>query len=314
MTTASPLEPERGSPAARAPRVPEPLAVNAGFAGPVDVTRDAAWLARLATSPIARATRNRGGATVTLRLTFTDGARAVFKPEQTHSAGNYRAEIAAYHLDRLLGFGRTAPVAGRRVAREWLRASLAASGADAAWLERFDREVVARDGLVAGAVVAWHEGRLVPVEPPRGWTESVPDELRARVPEWSDLTVFDYLIDNPDRQSGGNVLALGRAGGLIFLDNAAGFTDARARAGFSLEKRLAPLCWFRPETVAALRHSPALGGALERSLASDALAPVLAERHYAALDTRAARVLAHVDECAARGALEPPLTAPAASR
>ncbi len=274
---------------------PRPGPVDAGFAGPVDPALDGAWLARLASAAIDGVKRNKGGATITIRFQFKDGRRAVFKPEQTHSAGNYRAEIAAYHLDRLLGFGRTAAVAGRRVGLAWLRQSLAASGADAAWLARFDKEVRAHDGRVAGAVVAWHSGRLVPIEPPHGWTTSD----NPRVPEWSDMVVFDFLIDNTDRYSGGNVLSLGKGGRLIFLDNAAGFTDARMKAGWSLGKMLAPLCRFRRKTIAALRAAAHLGARLEASLARDPLAPVLAKGHFAALDARVAKLLAHVDACIA---------------
>lgn len=265
----------------------------------MDASLDGAWLARLASAPVVEAKPNHGGATITIRFRFADGQRAVFKPEQTHSAGNYRAEIAAYHLDRLLGFDRTAAVAGRSVGLEWLRQSLAASGADAAWLARFDKEVRVHDGRVAGAVIAWHAGRLVPVDPPQGWTTSVPDALQARVPEWSDMVVFDFLIDNTDRGSGGNVLSLGKGGKLIFLDNAAGFADARMKAGWSLGKMIAPLCRFRRATAAALRATPDLGARLEASLARDPLAPVLAKGHFAALDARVQKLLAHVDACIA---------------
>lgn len=274
---------------------PRPGKIDAGLAGPVDPEGDGAWLARLASAPIAQAKRNRGGATITVRLRFADGQRAVFKPEQTHSAGNFRAEIAAYHLDRLLGFGRTAPVAGRRVGLAWLRQSLVASGADAAWMARFDKEVRAHDGRVAGAVIGWRAGRLVPIDPPRGWTTSD----NPRVPAWSDMVVFDFLIDNTDRYSGGNVLSLGKGGKLIFLDNAAGFADARMKAGYALGKMLGPLCRFRRATIAALRANAQLGEALEASLAKDPLAPVLDERHFAALDARVAKLLAHVDGCIA---------------
>lgn len=242
-------------------------------------------------------------------MRFADGSRAVFKPEQKHSASNFRGEIAAYHLDRIVGFARTAVVVGRSVGYPHLLEHLEASGADASFIERVRAEVPARDGRVPGCMIAWHAGKLVSVEPPKGWTEGlrskepVKEELAKRLPEWSDLVVFDFLIDNTDRWSGGNVLSLG-GGPLIFLDNAAAFAPWRASRGENTMSRLEPICRFRRATVDALRavgpgaaEDARLGATLERSLAGDPLAPVLGQGSFRALDARVERLLAHVDGC-----------------
>lgn len=305
-------------PPERAPPVPTSLlgalprpggAEHAGFAGPVDASRDKQWLERLASAPITELTRNPGGATITIRVRFSDGTRAVWKPEQKHSASNFRAEIAAYHLDRIVGFSRTAAVVGRSLGYPHVLEHLEASNADPEFIERFRAEVPARDGRVAGAMIAWHAGKLVSAEPPKGWTEGlrskepVREELAKRMPEWSDLIVFDFLIDNTDRWSGGNVLSLG-GGGLIFLDNAAAFAPWRASRGETNQSRLEPVCRFRRATVEALRAlGPAaapearLGARLERSLAGDPLAPVLGKAQLRAVDTRVERLLEHVERC-----------------
>lgn len=280
-------------------------------AGPVDPARDPDWVRRLASVPVSEYRPNRGGATLTIRARFADGERALFKAEQTHSASNFRAEIAAYHLDRLLGFARTAVVVGRTVPRAHLRQHLLAVGADAKWLARFDDEVRG-DVRVHGAMIAWHSGGLGKADPPRGWeryasgAEPAPPQLESRLLEWSDMVVFDYLVDNPDRWSGGNILTLGKGGPLIFLDNAAGFVDWRMQAGATTAKTLAKVCRFRATTIARLRalgpdapEAQRLGRQLRRSLARDPLAPVLAEGHYAAVDRRVAQLLAHIDRCAA---------------
>jgi glycosaminoglycan xylosylkinase len=304
-------EPERppAPPTALLAAPPAPDAnENAGFRGPVAPSKDGAWLARLASAPIVEIVKNPGGATLTLRVRFADGERAVFKPDQSHSASNYRSEIAAYHVDRLLGFGRTAAVVGRTIGYGHLRDHLEHQVVDADYLARFTREVKSKNGRVAGAMIAWHSGRLSDASPPPDWRaglrkkDAPPPEVAARLGEWTDLEVFDLLIDNTDRWSGGNVLALGQGGPLIFLDNAAGFASYRASRGESLLSRLEPICRFRRATRDALRavgpDAPRrLGEALRRSLAKDPLAPVLGERHFAAIDERVAKLLTHIDAC-----------------
>ena len=191
-----------------------------------------------------------------------------------------------------------------------MRQHLLHSEADPEFLERFDREVVAHEGRVACALVAWHPGRLVSAEPPRDWMKSLrsreppPAELLPRLPEWSDMMVFDFLIDNTDRWSGGNVLSLGAGGPLIFLDNAAGFAPRRAAKNEMLSAKLAPLCRFRRATVSALGEvgpdsDRRLGAALGRSLARDPLAPVLSARQLDAVDVRLRELLRHIEGCRA---------------
>jgi len=278
----------------------------------VDPGKDRAWLTSLSSAPITQVERNPGGATITLRIRLGDGRRAVLKPEQKHSASNLRSEIAAYHVDRILGFGRTAVVVGRNVSLEYLRQHLLHAETDAAFMKRFDEEVVARDGLVATAVIAWHAGRLANAQPPKEWTKGlrladpVAEELVGRLPEWSDMMVFDFLIDNTDRWSGGNVLSLGAGGPLIFLDNAAGFAPWRIARNETLASRLEPICRFRRATIDALQSvgptveaDRRLGALLRRSLSRDPLAPVLGERQYSALDARVEQLLQHVARCKA---------------
>ncbi|MBI3200459.1 MAG: hypothetical protein HYZ29_02880 [Myxococcales bacterium] len=303
--------PERppAAPTALLAGLPRPAGAHAGFAGPVDPGKDKQWLERLASAPITEITRNPGGATITLRVRFGDGSRAVFKPEQKHSASNFRGEIAAYHLDRIVGFSRTAAVVGRAIGYPHLVEQLEASDADGKFVERLREEVPARDGRVAGAMIAWHAGRLVSAEPPKGWTDGLrskeppSEELAKRLPEWSDLVVFDFLIDNTDRWSGGNVLSLG-GGPLIFLDNASSFAPWRASRGETTMARLSPICRFRRATVTALRAlGPAaapdarLGVRLSSTLAADPLAPVLSKGQIAGVDARVAQFLEHVTRC-----------------
>jgi hypothetical protein len=293
-------------PSALVAEPPEPHGrPHAGFRGPVERADDGAWLARLASGPIASVRHNGGGTSLTLRVTFHDGRRAVFKPAQRLPSSNHRAEIAAYHVDRTLGFGRTAPVAGRRISIAYLESELAS---DAPALERLRSEVSSQGGLVEGAMIAWHSSPLVLADVPTGFRADLratahtgPGRTR-ELAALSDLLVFDFLIDNTDRFSGGNVLASGKKDGpLVFLDNASAFLPGRARAGATLARTLDGVCRFPPATLAALAAltPPTLSTTLGASLARDPLAPVLDPKTLGAIDARVTALLAHVAACRA---------------
>ncbi|MCA9640957.1 MAG: hypothetical protein H6718_24570 [Polyangiaceae bacterium] len=286
-----------------------PHAIKGDARGPIDVAEDAAWLRRMSYASITKATQNKGGSTVTIRLYFEDGYRAVLKADQKKSATNFKSEIVAYHLDRLLGCARTAPVVGRQLPRSALRRLLVASKADSQFIERFDSELnEAEPGMLRGAVIAWHTKRLYSLDVPRGWPkwslEKIPTAIEPQIPALQELSAFDYLLDNTDRWSGGNTLLLGQAGPLIFLDNGAGFADWRMQRKLALDGDLEHLCEFPPGLIKNLRAlgprvPPAqrLGQRLARSLAKDPLAPVLSTEHLSALDWRLERLLAHIDSC-----------------
>ncbi len=296
---------------------------DVGFLG----ASDAAFRRSLAEEPIATVAKGRGGRSLGFVVTLRDGTRGYFKPEQSFSAAHWWSEVAAYYVDRALGFGRVPPLVGRRFRWEELRA---AAGGD-----RRVREVtVAPDGTVRGAFVGWVDGGLEPLALPRGWERWVrvrgapietpyqrPADYRAmlagsrdpslevldarrppagarpeppgRAAELSDLVVFDFLIQNVDRWGGGftNVRTRGADGPLVFLDNGAGFwPEARLPL---LDARLAHLERFRRRTVDALARFDVR--ALEARLATDPLAPVLDADQLDHLAARVAAVLAHVE-------------------
>src|SRR5690606_35380333 len=111
---------------------------------------------------VVSAERGRGGRSLGFRLTFADGSRGYFKPDQEVNGMSWNAEIAAYHLDPELGLGRVAPVVSRRVPWSALRE---AAGRD----YRVEELHVAEDGSLTGAVIYWVPDRLSPVRLPDGW-------------------------------------------------------------------------------------------------------------------------------------------------
>lgn len=287
---------------------------------------DAAQRLALATEPIATVEKGRGGRSLAFKITLRDGTRGYFKPEQSFSAAHWWSEVAAYYLDRELGFGRVPALVGRRFRWAELRA---AAGGDA----RVRELAIASDGTVRGAFVHWVEGGLEPLPLPRGWERWVrvrgatletpyqrPADYRAilggsrdpalevldprrpraadppdppeRAGELSDLVVFDYLVQNVDRWGGGftNVRTRGVGGPLVFLDNGAGFwPEARLPL---MEARLEHLERFRRGTVAALERFDLR--AFAKRLGTDPLAPVLEEALLEGLSARVRAVLAHV--------------------
>ena len=286
--------------------------VGAGFLGPVDPKLDAEWITRMASAEIAEITPNKGGGSVSMRVKFKDGKKAALKAEQTGHPTDPRSEIAAYHLDRLLGFGRTAPVVGRRFDMAKIRAALVASKAEPAFLDRLEKLVV-RDGHLDAALIAWHTAPLVEEEVAPAWIAPLADkdpvekDMLPKLKDWSDLVVFDFLVDNPDRYSGGNILRLDKGGPIVFLDQGAAFGRGRLQAKQTTMDRLQKVCRFRRETLSALKKvgsaagkDGSLGALLAKSLAKDPLSPVLDEAQIRGVDERVKMLEAHVKACSAK--------------
>jgi hypothetical protein len=299
----------------------------AAFLGQPDADR----IEALRTAEISEVTKGRGGRSLAFRITLADGTRGYFKPKQTFSAAHWYSEVAAYYLDRALGFGRVPPTTGRTF--QWSELQ-AAAGSD----DRVSELGIAPDGTVKGAFIWWIPEPLKRVRMGRKWERWVriqkslpvtpyqrPVDYRAdlnrrpgvreatdpsrpiaqapdieeRPAELSDLMVFDYLTQNVDRWGGDftNVRSRGPSGPLIYIDNGAGFWLGEQRLGL-MEARLKALQRFRRSTIEAVRKLD-----IERfsaRLREDPLAPVLNEKQLDGLAQRRGAVLRHVDAMVAR--------------
>lgn len=282
----------------------------------------------LALSPIAEVERGGGGRSVGFKITLEDGTSGYYKPEQSFSAAHWYSEVAAYYLDRTLGFGRVAPVIGRRFAWKALRP---AAGND----PRVSEVTVGEDGTVRGAFVWWVPEGLNGLPLGIGWEkwirvdgemdispfqrvssylkarsaseeelvaarEKMPPRKHADEPdkpdrpaELSDMIIFDYLISNLDRWGGSfvNVRTRGFLGPLLFFDNGAGFWPGQQRFTV-LDRRLASLQRFRRSTIDALKSFDM--DDFRRRLAQDPLDPVLGEPQIEGVAARRALVLEHI--------------------
>lgn len=176
-------------------------------------------LAALRNGPAGGRLRNYGNTSVNIRVDFPGPIDGSFKPSERLHEEHWRAEIAAFRLNQLLGMERVPPSVFRRVPQE----ELPNGGNYGVYFER---------GTAFGAMIYW-----VPVLRPSGvgspesltyWSArlqagtALADGERHRAEEVSSLIVFDFLIANWDRWNGLNTLEDGD-GHLVYRDNNAGF-------------------------------------------------------------------------------------------
>jgi len=193
---------------------------------------DEEWLRQIQRGEVVSVSFNRGGSSVSLRLTFKDGSMAAFKPDQHHEQTVPRFEIAAYRLNRLLGMSRVPPATWRRFSRAELLERLDAKSrvARGRLLEEVQWD---KDGTVAGEVSVWIPViRALPLETlefRRKWVRWLAPYDRLWQEEYSlagqisNMILFDFLLNNPDRFTGSNTQSDERMKRLYFMDNTYAF-------------------------------------------------------------------------------------------
>ncbi len=210
---------------------PEPL-VTDDSAGTFLGMSDELLLARVRSQRIVRVRLNKGGSSLSFRFDFADGSRAAFKPAQTNLRTIPRKEVAAYRLNRLLGLTAVPPAVPRLVSRDELFSNFPAQATQS--LARIRAETLFDPlGKTAGVVMYWipeikesgfdtREG----IEQGTQWLSQgfplAPDR-RAMAEQLSNLAVFDFLVSNPDRYSGGNMKMSPDGTRLYFMDNTMAF-------------------------------------------------------------------------------------------
>jgi hypothetical protein len=270
---------------------------------------DQALLEPLRNAALRKAKFNRGGSSVSLRVDFTSGGRASFKPDQTNLQSVPRKEVAAYRIDRMIGLSHVAPVLAGAIPRQDVVAAM--EPAARALLPRFNAEVIATsDGLVTGSLAWWipeiSNCRIdgFPVDSTDGvvvWKRyltighPLPAAVRPMAEQISAMVLFDLLINNFDRWSGSNVKCSPDMRRLYFMDNALSFGvdpqgQLRARLYFKRVQR------FSRSLVDAVRR-------LDRVEITDVMntdtgpwPSLLTEAEIDAMMKRRDHLLAYIDE------------------
>lgn len=261
-------------------RPPEPTLAH-HTAGTFLGMADELLLDRARSAAIVRAKLNRGGSSLSFRLDLADGSRVAFKPAQTNLQTIPRKEVAAYRINRLLGLNAVPPACSRRVARDDLLAALHPDSRPS--LPRIQAETIFDPQALTSGQVSYWIPQLAEsgLDTPQGLADTqrwlsldgeLPPEKEALAAQLSNLAVFDFLIDNPDRYSGGNMKMSPDGERLYFMDNTmAFFLDP---AGHETN---------RSALLRTQRFSRALVEALDR-LTFDAIRDALAEDGTAPLD------------------------------
>jgi hypothetical protein len=193
---------------------------------------DELLLDRIRTQSVTRLKLNHGGSSLSFRVDFADGSRAAWKPAQTNTQTIPRKEVAAYRLNRLLGLNAVPPAAVRAISRDDLLGLLHPDSMGA--LPRIRAEtIIGPNGWVSGAASYWipvikdsqfdtPDGHLQVA----GWLtqgQPIPFQHRSFAAQVAVLVVFDFLIANPDRYSGGNMKTSSDGSQLFFMDNTMSF-------------------------------------------------------------------------------------------
>ncbi len=272
-----------------------------------DGLADERLLAPLRDSEIKRVRFNHGGSSISLRIEFENGALAAFKPTQSNWQTVPRKEVAAFRINRLLGLSSVPPAIGRMFRREDILAAV--EPAFAYTLPRLRAEIIHHDGWVAGelswwipeiahatvdgynidsvdGVVTWK--RYLTVKQP------IPYQERLIVAQISDMVLFDFVINNLDRWSGGNARTSPDGRTLYFMDNTLSF-GSHAQGHEKSRRYLQRVQKFSRTLVDTVRNLDA--EELRTVLAEDTgpFDELLSEREIKALISRRDYAIAYID-------------------
>jgi hypothetical protein len=193
---------------------------------------DELLLERMHAAEIKQAKLNKGGSSISFRLDFADGSRAAFKPEQINPQTVPRKEVAAYRINRWLGFNAVPPATMRTFHHDDLVGRLPP---DALFLsKRIEAETTFdAEGFTRGEVSYWvpiiADSHLDTLDNVLAWWrwmtvgEEIPADKMDMMQQLSSLLVFDMLTNNSDRFSGGNLMTSKDGRLLFWMDNTFGF-------------------------------------------------------------------------------------------
>ncbi|MFW2390504.1 MAG: hypothetical protein ACN4G0_19365 [Polyangiales bacterium] len=173
-----------------------------------DVEQDE--ILELISTAASRSFKPVGHSSVVLRMRTVARVTVAMRVRTREIQDGYRYEVAAYRIARLLGLDNVPPAIFRRVT--WNEISRRFHD------DMLDRRASLRrkvlwddDGSAPGAAVYWVKGmRSAGLESRAGWRSwvrdgEIPEGRAALAQDLSTMAVFDLLIGNWDRFSGGNL-------------------------------------------------------------------------------------------------------------
>lgn len=202
-------------------------------------------LTALQTAPILQIIPSRtAGRTVKATLHLAGEWRAFFKPlHRDVIFARPKAEVGAYRLNRLLGRNYVPPAVIRDIDAQLLRRAFERDGTPER-VKQLDRQLEKGAAEIRGALLVWVDDADV-WDPPAELLAAmeavdVPLPEPWAVPAWdlSWMFMLDFLTNNYDRFTGGNILRRRADGRLVFIDNGAGFGGDKP---WKAEKRRATL-------------------------------------------------------------------------
>ena len=244
-----------------------------------------------------------GNTSAVFRMRLSPPPKAAYKPRTRELRHGYQAEIAAYRIARLLDFDNVPPAISKRAGRVQMK-------------QKFHPEQLSKwprsrrailwddDGTVPGAAIYWipklreleldkQQKRWLPWLSQQG---TVPDARENLTRDLSNVIVFDHVIANWDRYSGGNMKGHPSGERLFIRDHDRAFgTPVSPKIQARLKSRLIQVQRFSRSTVerlAALDERT-----LRAELAKDpshAKTPLLTDLQIAVVLERRATVLSHV--------------------
>ncbi len=176
-----------------------------------------------------------GTSSVVFRVYTVGEHTFAFKPPSRGRSRAPSAEVAAYRLGRLLGYDNVLPATLRAIPRPAIRNRMHRRYSDEqTWLDL--EESIRWSGRDAvGAAIYWvPDMRDIGLDEPErrsewaGWIGrggEAPEGQRALARDLSNVILFDYLVANWDRYSGGNLRVIGPEDSprVVIRDNDAAF-------------------------------------------------------------------------------------------
>jgi hypothetical protein len=278
---------------------PEHIDVATEATGTFLGMRDELLIDRMRSAEIKQAKLNKGGSSISFRLDFADGSRAAFKPEQINPQTVPRKEVAAYRINRWLGFNAVPPATMRTLHKDELIGKLPPEAGFLA--NRINAETTFdAEGFTRGEVSYWipviFDSHLDTLDGVLNWWrwmtvgEEIPPDKVGIMAQLSSLLLFDLLTNNSDRFSGGNLMSSKDGRVLFWMDNTFGF-QIEPEGHLRCRTYLFRAQKFSKKTIAALRR-------FDLAALHQALQPepgVLSEAEMASVIARRDVALRYVD-------------------